>query len=114
MNTSETTGGIILLILSLGAWMIGYFQFREKGFLFNNAYIWASPKERKMMNENPERKAPYYRQSAFVLTFIGSFSLMLAVYLLTHWVWLLVPFGWLVVMTLVYAIASSVQIARHQ
>ena len=41
-------------------------SFREKGFLLNNAFIYASPQEREKLD-----KKPYYRQSAVVFLLIG-------------------------------------------
>lgn len=38
--------------------VLSYRQFNEKGFLFNNAYIFASKQERETMN-----KKPHYKQS---------------------------------------------------
>lgn len=113
MNASEPVGGIVCLILALGAFVISCFQLMEKGFLFNNAYIWATPEERQGMNEHPESKKPYYRQSGIALMLIGIIFLILTAYILSHRVWLLVSCGLVAIMTLVYAIASSVQIERH-
>lgn len=42
--------------------IISILSFMEKGFLFNNAYIWATKQEREKLN-----KKPYYRQSAICL-----------------------------------------------
>ena len=114
MGTGQIITGVIFLVLSIGTFVISYFQFREKGFLFNNTYIWASPEERKRMDENKESKKPHYRQSGFAFMFIGIFSLIFAVYVFTHWVWLLVLFGLFVIITLVYAVVSSIQIERHK
>ena len=54
MVTVQMIAGIIFLLLSIGTFVISYLQFKEKGFLFNNAYVWASPEERKRMDENKE------------------------------------------------------------
>ena len=47
MVTVQIIAGIIFLLLSIGTFFISFLQFKEKGFLFNNAYVWASPEERK-------------------------------------------------------------------
>ena len=44
--------------IAVTCFIISYLQFHEKGFLFNNAYIYTSKKERETMD-----KAPYYCQS---------------------------------------------------
>ena len=49
--------GIIYPILSIGAFVISAFSFKEKGFLFNNAYLYASKEERATMDMiTPYRK----------------------------------------------------------
>ena len=50
---------ILCLLLSAVLLVLGIFQLRGKGVPFNNAYLFASSKERETMN-----KAPYYRQSS--------------------------------------------------
>lgn len=52
----QLVGAIICAIIMVTAFVISYFQFKEKGFLFNNAYLYASKAERETMN-----KSPYYR-----------------------------------------------------
>ena len=114
MGTGRMIIGIIILALSIGTFVISYFQFREKGYLFNNAYLWASPEERKRMDEDKESKKPHYRQSGFAFMFIGIFCLIIAIYIFTDWMWMLVPFWLFVVISVVYAIRSSIQIERHK
>lgn len=78
--------------------------FKEKGFLFNNAYIWASKKERESMD-----KRPYYHQSAVVFALLTAVFLCMAIdcVLLTGWLWIV---GIVIaVATLVYAIVSSMK-----
>lgn len=95
---------VIFGVLALVSFVISVMQFREKGFLFNNAYIWASRQERETMD-----KKPHYRQSgiAFALITAIFFFMALECVLLTGWLWLMVflPAAAL----LVYAIASSVR-----
>lgn len=40
-------GVIIGIVLSVICAVISFFQFKERGFLFNNAYIYASRQERE-------------------------------------------------------------------
>ncbi len=105
---------IIFLALGIGALVISYLQFKEKGYLFNNAYIWASKQERKQMDVNKESKTPYYRQSGFAFIFIGFIFLAYAVYIATDWMWMYVAFGTLVLITVSYAVVSSIQNERHK
>ena len=57
---------IALVMVSLFLFILSIRSFLAKGFLFNNAYIYASKKERETMN-----KKPYYRQTAIVWEFLS-------------------------------------------
>lgn len=57
---------VIMLMCSLISFFISYQQFKERGFLFHNAYVYASKEDRNKMN-----KRPYYQQSAKVFFGIG-------------------------------------------
>ena len=46
-------GAIVLGLIAIACFVGSYFQFKEKGFLFNNAYIYASKEERERMNKTP-------------------------------------------------------------
>ncbi len=89
--------------------VISVLQFCEKGFLFNNAYVYASKEERAKMN-----KKPHYRQSAIVFALLaGVFGCaLLGALIKAAWPrWL---GGGLVIATLVYAVASSVRLAKEE
>ncbi len=61
----------VLLLMAAGAFAVSIRSFQEKGFLFNNAYLYASEQERSAMD-----KKPYYRQSAVVF-FLAGLTLLL-------------------------------------
>lgn len=84
---------------------ISYFQFQEKGFLFNNAYLYASEEERRTMN-----KKPYYRQSGIVFCLVGFIFLINFLEIILAMSWLFYIMLLLCVITLIYAIVSSVKI----
>lgn len=79
-------------------------QFKEKGLLFNNAYIWASKQERETMD-----KKPYYRQSGIVFALCSAIFFFVAMecILLTGWLWIIA--GVLAIVALIYAIVSSLK-----
>ena len=108
MDTGQIVGGVIFLVLAAGAFAISCFQFQEKGYLFNNAYIWASQEERKRMDENKESKRPHYRQSGFAFMFIGITCLLEAACIAADWIWLSVAFWISVIIAVVYAVVSSI------
>lgn len=97
----------ILFLIAIGAFVMSYRSFREKGFLFNNAYIYASKQERETMD-----KKPHYRQSAIVFLLIGIIFLLngVSVLLAAKWIFFLVIA--IAIAEIIYAIASSIVIER--
>lgn len=104
----------IFLVLAIGAFVISYFQFREKGYLFNNAYFWASQEERRRMDEKKESKKPHYRQSGFAFMLIGLIFLIYAVYIITHWIWMLAALVLTIIIAVVYAVISSIKMEQQK
>jgi len=98
-------GAIILSVVAIVCFVMSYLQFNEKGFLFNNAYIYASKQEREAMD-----KKPHYRQSGIVFIMIGIIFLMNAVEMIIDTGWLLYMVIVVAIVTVVYAIISSVVI----
>ena len=99
----ETIVAIILLLVSVAAFLMSIRAFQQKGFLFNNAYLYASKKEREAMD-----KEPYYKQSAVVFAAIGLIFLVNGAGLLLHISWIKWIVAAIVVFALIYAVASSI------
>ena len=97
----------ILFLIAIGAFVMSYRSFREKGFLFNNAFIYASKQERETME-----KKSHYRQSAIVFLMIGVIFLLngLSVLLAANWIFFFVIA--IAIAAIIYAIASSIVIER--
>lgn len=107
MFSAETVLAIIIFILAVICAVISVRSFAEKGFLFNNAYIWASKSEREKMD-----KKPHYRQTAIVFCLLCGVFLVLCAALIfqNDRIELLeIP---LIVSATVYAIVSSVRIEK--
>lgn len=100
---------VIFFIVSIGAFILSFFSFKEKGFLFNNAYIYASKKERNSMD-----KKPHYRQSAIVFSLISIFFLLNAVEVLLDSGWIFYVALAVMVVTIIYAIISSILIENKK
>lgn len=98
---------IILCIITIGCFIFSYLQFNEKGFLFNNAYIYTSKQERETMN-----KTPHYRQSGIVFLFLGIIFAINAINVILQTEWLIYIVIAIAIVTIVYAIVSSVAIER--
>ena len=99
----------IQFVFSVLAFIVSIRSFREKGFLWNNAYICASRKERHTMD-----KKPYYRQSAVVFLLIGIIFLLNGIMVLCDHAWIAYSVMALCIITSVYAVASSIIIKREQ
>ena len=102
-------GTIILGVIAIACFIISYLQFKEKGFLFNNAYIYASKQEKETMD-----KKPHYKQSGIVFVFIGIIFLMNAIDIIFQTGWLNFFVIGIVIVVIVYAIVSSVMIEKRK
>ncbi len=107
-----TAGEMIVLVLVFAmagvCLLFGVRSFLERGFLLNNAYLYASKEERKAMN-----RKPYYRQSAVVFCMLSAVFLVIGLSLLfqnDRIVLLEIP---LIAGAIVSAIASAVRINKQ-
>ena len=64
---------IINIVLTVVCAVISFFQFRNKGFLFNNSYFYASKHEW----EKKEKKK-HYRQKGIVFPLLSSIPLFIS------------------------------------
>lgn len=104
-----TIGAVICGAVALVCFFLGYRQLKEKGSLLNNAYTYSSEEERQKMN-----KKPYYKQSGIIFILIGIIFAVNAIEMKLRTgrlVYLAVIMG---VLTVVYAIASSISIERNK
>ena len=83
-------------------------QFAEKGFLFNNAYLWAAKDEREKMD-----KKPHYRQSAIVFCFLGAVFFVSGLSMALQIRKLLLLEIPLIICVVIYAIISSIKIEKQ-
>ena len=97
---------VMVFVFALVSGVISFLSFKEKGFLFNNAYIYASKSERERMD-----KRPYYRQSAIVfllicimLTILGILNVLQLDKVIPI---VVIPFA---IITVLYAIISYIKI----
>ena len=105
----EIITAIILLLISAAAFIMSIRSFQQKGFLFNNAYIYASKAEREAMD-----KAPHYRQSGVVFLLIGLIFLLNGMNVLLHIRWINFVMAAIIAITLVYAVTSSIAIEKQK
>lgn len=98
---------ILCLAIAAGAFIASYFQFREKGILLNNAWLYASKEEREALN-----KKPYYRQSGVVFALIGITFLLNAVMVAVKQKEIFYIVLGMLVVTVIYAIVSTIRIEK--
>ena len=103
----NTIAAAVLGTIAVGCYIISCFQLLGKGFLLNNAYLYASKKERETMD-----KKPYYRQSGTVFVLLGTLFVILAVDAALQTAWLYYCAMGIMSVTMVYAIVSSLRIAK--
>ena len=108
-DMGNVIGAILLGVVAIACFVVSYFQFHEKGFLFNNAYIYASKQER----ENLDKK-PHYRQSGIVFILIGLIFAINAIDIILNTGWLFYVAIAIAIMTIVYAIVSSIVIEKKK
>ena len=109
MTVAEWIVAIFLFLLSGAMALFAVLHFLQRGFLLNNAYLYASKKEREEMD-----KKPYYIQSgvAFLLLFIVFLLNGLSIVLHVRWlVYVALPF---IVLTVVFAILSTIWINKKR
>lgn len=102
-------GAIVLGVISTICFVFSYLQFNEKGFLFSNAYIYASKQEKKNMD-----KKPHYKQSGIVFVLIGIIFLIDAIDIILQTGWLFYLVIGVTIVAIVYAIVSSVMIEKRK
>lgn len=98
---------LIMFAISLLCIVTGVRHLAEKGYLFNNAWIWAPDEERRALD-----KRPYYRQSGIIFLLLAGVWLFTGLYvLLGAGIMLGISAGWMSAAT-VYAVVSQVRIDR--
>ena len=102
-------GAVFMAVIAIASFVFSIFQFNQKGFLFNNAYIYASKAEREKMN-----KKPHYIQSGVLFVMIGIIFTINAVEMLLQTDWLFYLVIVTAVIALVYAVASSIAIEKNK
>ena len=108
MSTGELVAAIIDFVLSVILMVLGIRHFREKGFLLNNAWLYASKEQRAEIN-----KKPYYRQSVIVFCFLGAVFIVVGMSLVLQNDRILLFEIPLISGAIIYAIVSSVRINKQ-
>lgn len=107
MTSAELFAVILVFIIAGIMAILSFRSFKERGFLLNNAYIYASEEERKTMD-----KKPHYRQSAIVFCLISIVFIIIGLSIVSHNYRLELLEIPLVAGTIIYAVVSSVKINK--
>ena len=109
MSAGEYIVAIILFGLSGCLMVLGIRHYMGKGFLMNNAYLYASKEQRETMN-----KKPYYRQSAIIFGILSVVFIVIGLSLVLQDDRILLFEILLISGAIVYAVVSSVQIGKQE
>ncbi len=108
MSTGELITSVVVFAMAGVFLLLGVRSFLERGFLLNNACLYASEEERKTMD-----KKPYYRQSAVVFCMLSAVFLVIGLSLVfrnDRIILLEIP---LVAGVIVFAVVSAVRIRKR-
>ena len=89
--------------------VLSVLQFRGKGPVLNNAYLFASKQKRARMD-----KRPYYRQSGILFALLSGLFACTAVENAVETGWLYYPIGGIPAATVLYAIISAIEFERKK
>ena len=109
MTTAETVIAIVMFTIAGILILLGILSFFQRGFILNNAYIYASKEDRKTMN-----KKPYYRQTAIVFCLLSivfiiiGISVILRNYMIDY---LQIP---VIICVIIYVAVSSIKIGKEE
>ncbi len=109
MTTSEIITVIVVFVIAVVLAVISYRSFKNRGFLFNNAYLFASKEERETMD-----KKPHYKQSAIVFLLLSVVFIVIGLSIVFNDSRINLIEIPLIIGALVYAIISSIQISRNE
>lgn len=109
MSNAEWIIAVCCFVLAAVSAVISGRQFAGKGFLFNNAYLYASEEERRRMD-----KKPYYRQSAIEFCLISAALLIFGTAIILRSRTLRSVAILLIVGAGIYAVASSAKIKKRK
>lgn len=109
MPKDQLIGIIIMIIMAIIFAFLSLRSFQEKGFLFNNAYLYATEEERKAMN-----KKPWYRQSAIAFCLLSIASILMVLHMIFGNKIFLILQSITIIGAVLYAIISSVIITRKE
>lgn len=107
MTTSELLFAILVFIIAGILFVMSIRSFKNRGFLLNNAYLYASKEEREKMD-----KKPYYKQTAIVFLLLCFVFIIIGVSIVLHNSRINLLEIPIIVGVVIYAVISSIQINK--
>ena len=104
MNAWQIIIAGITSIITIGLFINAYFQHKERGMVFSNAWIISSEKERERRKINKKLE---YRLVKNVFMGLGVLFLLISFQILTLWTWICWVLGAVAILIIVYAIVQS-------
>ena len=108
MTSTELIFTILVFALAGILLLLGIRHFRERGKLLNNAYLFASEKERETMD-----KRPLYRQSGTVFCLLSLVFVMIGLSIVLHNTKITLLEIPVAAAVLIYSIVSTAKINRQ-
>ena len=112
----EITIGSIVVSAIIGAisvfcFLTAYRHHKEKGFIFTERWIFASPKDREQM-DNKAKKFEY-RVGRNVFTLAGLILLLIAIYVIIYFSWLIVAVYVLLAIMIIYGFILLLRLVKN-
>lgn len=104
---SNITAAILYGVVAIACMVVTFRSFNEKGFLLNNAYLYATKEQKMTMN-----KRPYYRQTAICFAILTVFFIVDLIDALVKTEFLIWIQSVLLIGLAVYALVSSFLIRK--
>ena len=109
MTVAELIIVVIVFIIAGFLLMISIRSFMNRGFLLNNAFIYASKEEREKLD-----KKPYYRQTAIVFLLLSMVFVIVGLSVVLHNPGINLIEIPLIAATIIYAIFSTIRIQKKK
>ncbi len=103
------SGLLFILAIAVVCFIISFIQHKEKGFLFNQVFVYISKEDRQDLDPKP-----YYKQSSIIFLLIGIGFIFLGLEVFLQSGWLLYIFFGDIVLLLCYIIISTSLIRKKK
>ena len=100
----------ILGMIAVFCFLTAYRHHKEKGFIFTNRWLFASPKEREQMGDKVKKAE--YRVGRNVFILVGFMFIGIAAYTIIHLSWILIVVYVIVAIAVFYGLVYLVRLIK--